>query len=142
MRRIIICLAIAATTLLSAPANGAPDPNDDREYYSLRQYAVTVENRENLIAVLRFSPAKGWKWNKKYPVKLSILKPANGSRPYQLVEHHIEEAEFEKRPEVAVWMDLKPSRAAKIYRQQFTVEANYSFCNKTTCRVFKRNIKF
>lgn len=142
MKRFIICLAAAAAVLLSAPANGAPDPNDDREYYSLRQYAVTVENRENLIAVLRFSPATGWKWNKKYPVKLDILKPVNGKRPYELVEHYIEEVEFEKQPEVAVWMDLKPSTAAKIRRQRFTVEARYSFCNKTTCRVFKRDIKF
>ena len=142
MKKFIICLAIAATTLLSAPASGTPDPGDDRECYSLRQYAVTVENRENLIAVLRFTPAKGWKWNKKYPVKLSILKPVNGKRPYELVERHIEEVDFEKQPEIAVWMDLKPSTAAKIRRQRFTVEASYSFCNKTTCRVFKRNIKF
>ena len=142
MKRFILCAIIACTALMPLTANGSPSPDEDNKYYSLRQYAVTVENRENLIAVLRFSPAPGWKWNKKYPVKLDILKPVNGKRPYELVEHYIEEVEFEKQPEVAVWLDLKPSTAAKVRRQRFTVEARYSFCNKTTCRVFKRDIKF
>jgi len=142
MKRFILCATVVFAALIPMTASGSPTPDEDDKYYSLRQYAVTVENRENLIAVLRFTPAKGWKWNKKYPVKLSILKPVNGKRPYELVERHIEEVDFEKQPEIAVWMDLKPSTAAKIRRQRFTVEASYSFCNKTTCRVFKRNIKF
>lgn len=140
MKRFIICLAITAAILPSTPANGTSNPDQDKKYYSLRQYVVAVEARENLIAVLAVTPAEGWKWNKKYPASFSVLKPAAGSRPYRLVEKHIESIDGD--PEIEVWMDLKPSIAAKVRRQRFIIQASYSLCNKTTCRVFKREIKF
>jgi len=142
VKRFILCAIIACTALMPLAANGSPSPDEDDKYYSLRQYVVTVESRENLIAVLRIIPAEGWKWNEKYPVKLDILKPPNGTRPYKLVEQYVEQLNKIKPAEVAVWLDLKPSLAAKVNQQHFTVEASYSLCNKTTCRVFKRDIKF
>ena len=144
MKKFFIFTAFVVLALSSASAIGAPSPDDDGEYYSLRTYLFEVEKRENLIGVLRLKPKSGWKWNEKYPVNLSILKPENGKRPYKLAEQHVEQIELEGDPipEVAIWMDLQPSKVAKVYRQRFTVRARYSFCDKTTCRVFKRDIKF
>lgn len=137
MRLFVIGILMMLTATALAADN--PTPAADRDYYTMRQYLVTRDGTDNLIATLRFDPVKDWKWNAKYPTKFTIKEDSHGKLPYHLVGEHIELVD---ESPVQVWLELKPSASAKAMRQRFTVTAAYSFCNKLVCRTFKRDIDF
>jgi hypothetical protein len=134
---------IAATLLLTSAGIAAdtdnPDPAIDEAVYVINRYIVTRADTKNLIAAMKFMPTKGWKWNTKYPTSFTIKEGKTGKVPYHLIGEHIELVDGEP---AHVWLELKPSVYAKVVRQRFTVTAVYSFCNKTVCQTFKRDVDF
>jgi hypothetical protein len=114
-------------------------PSDNESCYTYTQYFVKHDNKTNPIALIKFSPDDGWKWNNKYPSKFKILKPENGTVPYIIIDRWTEKRNVNQ---TWVWLELKPSKVALIRRQNFTISASYSFCDKHTCRIFKKNFRF
>lgn len=135
-------LAVGALLMLTmaSPSMAAdnPSPSKDNKYYTLDQYLVVRVNNKNSIAVLKFLPAKGWKWNKKFPIKFKVKRNEAGKKPYSILNKWVESEEGG----VQVWLELKPSVYAKLWGRRFVVTAKYSFCTKTVCKTFKRDIKF
>jgi len=137
MRLFVIGILMMLTATALAADN--PSPTIDRDCYTMKQYLVTRNGTDNLIAALKFEPVKDWKWNTKYPTKFTIKSGSTGKLPYHLVGVHIELADGDP---VQVWLELEPSVYAKVWRQRFTVTAAYSFCNEFVCRTFKRDVNF
>ena len=111
-----------------------PRAHVDKDYYSLAQYLIVKDKASYPIAVLRFTPTKGWKWNKKYPARFEITGEKN--KTFSIQRWHVE---YTKTNAVEVWLKLEPKTAQSI---KFTVQGRYSFCDSSTCAVFKRRMDF
>jgi hypothetical protein len=135
-----LAVGMLLVLIMTTPALAAdnPSPSIDDKYYTLDQYLVVRANNKNPIAVLKFLPAKGWKWNKQFPIKFKVKRNEAGKKPYSIRNEWIEP----EKKGVQVWLELKPSVYAELWGRRFVVTAKYSFCTKTVCKTFKRDIKF
>tara|TARA_R100000278_G_C5446660_1_gene155707 strand:+ start:129 stop:545 length:417 start_codon:yes stop_codon:yes gene_type:complete len=138
MKRLLTFIAGACLALWAFNAAAASSPLEDKKYYTHAKYWIEDPREPSYVALVKFKPADGWKWNDKYPSKFKVTKPEAGSKPYRVVNILVEKQE----DETWVWMEMQPSKAAKVHRQHFILKASYSFCDKSSCLVFKRDIKF
>ena len=138
MKKLIIGLLLI---ILCMPAlakdKKVPRAHVDKDYYSVVQYLVKRAKSENPIAVLRFEPTEGWKWNKKYPARFTI---EDKNKSLSVLRWHTEYIETDQHPNaIEIWLELK---SAVTQPNRFTIQGKYSFCNSTSCAVFKREIAF
>jgi len=102
--------------------------------YTLSRYLARPEQKKNLVVEFDFTPASDWKWNSKFPVQFSIQEADSGMQ-YYIINEHVEMSD----DNIKIYLELKP--AGKTY-PSFTVNGVFSFCNESSCKIFKRSFSF
>jgi hypothetical protein len=130
-------LFIAILASVSAPIvldRQTPDAEVKKEEspFKITRYLLIPENvKDKAIAIIKFESQGKWKWNKNYSPSFK-LKDSPGRK---ILETHIEQDEG---PRVDAYLHIKYSKKL----QPLTVVVKWGMCTETSCRVYKKEIKF
>ena len=123
---------VLAATFFAACTSVVPDALGDapkKKQYTIESTAAAVDPGTSGAIELVIKPAKGWKWNDKFPAKLTI--PDKASKV----------ASFDQREFKAKAFKLKKKRASLsvpfkgVSTGEETIEANarFSVCDEEAC---------
>ncbi len=122
---------VAAMVLLFAMTAAA----DDLYRAELKgEYAVGQDGRVELV----IHPAKGWKWNKDYPAKLTL---GDGVRIASFTKTVFKKTKGEITGDDANGKVAIPGKGVTAGTAPLAAKLSFSVCNKETCKLLKEDLK-
>jgi len=130
---IAILIISFAPALFEAPHDARAETSKSDPYNITRYLHYPEGVKKRVIAIIKFEPRGEWKWNKNYPFKFKLSEDTQ----HKLLEKYVE---YSQRGEKKIIVSLHIELNGEL--QPLTVLASWGLCTPSTCRVYKKEIKF